>query len=96
MRLYRWLPELERARDSLHAMEADGASGAAAVRRRERGARGAQGAAAAPEVFALSSLDTVRPRGTPRGRKAAQLEAARGEWESFQVVVRAGPRALSG
>lgn len=57
---------------------------------------GAEGAAAAPEVFAVSSLVTVRPRGTPRGRKAAQLEVARGEWESFQVVVRAGPRALSG
>ncbi|HEX2571261.1 MAG TPA: DUF4091 domain-containing protein [Polyangia bacterium] len=57
---------------------------------------GAAGAAAGPEVFALSSLVTVRPWGTPRGGKAAMLEAARGEWESFQVVVRAGPRALPG
>jgi hypothetical protein len=53
-------------------------------------------AAAAPEVYAVSSLVTVRPWGTPRGRRAVELEAARGEWESFQVVVRAGPRALSG
>jgi hypothetical protein len=57
---------------------------------------GIQGAAAAPGVFAVSSLVTVRPWGTPLGRAAVELEAARGEWESFQVVVRAGRRALSG
>jgi hypothetical protein len=49
--------------------------------------------AAGPEVWALSSLETVRPRHTPRGTATARLQAARGEWENFQLVVRPGTAA---
>src|SRR2546429_2351612 len=48
----------------------------------------------AHEVRVLSSLETVRPRDTPGGGREARLEAARGEWESFQVVVHAGGSAV--
>jgi hypothetical protein len=41
-------------------------------------------------VSVVSSLITVRPGAAIEGSSSARLEAARGEWESFQVVVRAG------
>ena len=52
-------------------------------------------AAGAPEVRVLSSLETVRPEGTPGGVGEAKLEAARGEWESFQVVVHTGAAPMA-
>src|SRR5207302_10562099 len=45
-------------------------------------------AAAQPTV--VSSLENVFPRGDLQGASEARVEAAAGEWESFQVVVR-GP-----
>src|SRR5579871_4721766 len=53
--------------------------------------------ARAAEVFVLSSLETVRPRATSiaRATKRAELAAARGEWESFQLLVRAGARPIA-
>ncbi len=49
-----------------------------------------------PRIYALSSLATVRPRDTPVGGagRAIELEAARGEWESAQILVRAGARPV--
>ena len=38
----------------------------------------------------------VFPSSVPAGEPEAQLEAARGEWEPFQVVVHAGGGALDG
>jgi hypothetical protein len=54
-------------------------------------------AAAAPglEVRAASPLEQVFPHAWPAGTPGATLEAARGEWEPFQIVVRADAHALT-
>jgi hypothetical protein len=49
-----------------------------------------------PQVSAVSSLEDVFPDGPATGAPRAELEAARGEWESFQIVVRAGSQSLHG
>ena len=51
----------------------------------------------AATVRVLSSLETVRPRATPieGATRSASLSAARGEWESFQVLVRAGAGGIT-
>src|SRR5262245_22688973 len=49
-------------------------------------------------VRVLSSLETVRPRATPlpeNAARSASLSAARGEWESFQVLVHAGAGGIT-
>src|SRR5579883_2351202 len=51
-------------------------------------------AGAGPDVRVLSSLETVRRSHTPGGAREARIEAARGEAESFQVVVHAGAAAI--
>jgi hypothetical protein len=48
------------------------------------------GCFSAPSVGVVSSLENVFPTTAAKGSPSAQLEAARGEWESFQIVVRAG------
>lgn len=50
----------------------------------------------AQRVEVVSPLVQVSPTGAPRGEKLARLEAARGEWEPFQIVVSAGAQALHG
>jgi hypothetical protein len=50
----------------------------------------------AERVEVVSPLVQVFPTDPPRGEKSARLEAARGEWEPFQIVVRAGERPLRG
>jgi hypothetical protein len=47
-------------------------------------------AALAQRVEVVSALEQVMPSAAPRGEKSARLEAARGEWEPFQIVV-SGP-----
>ena len=47
-------------------------------------------------VVVVGSLVTVRPRTHPAGTASASLFAARNEFESFQVVVRAGGSPLAG
>jgi hypothetical protein len=47
------------------------------------------GASAAPTVWVVPSLARVGPHDAPGHRLNAQLFAARGEYESFQVIVRA-------
>ncbi len=47
-------------------------------------------AMAAPEAWVVGSLERVRPDGTPGSATQITLHAARGEYESFQIVVR-GP-----
>lgn len=42
------------------------------------------------EIEAVSALAQVFPSGAPRGAHVARLEAARGEWEPFQIVVKNG------
>jgi hypothetical protein len=41
----------------------------------------------AQRVEVVSALEQVFPTAAPRGASSAQLEAARGEWEPFQIVV---------
>jgi hypothetical protein len=45
-------------------------------------------------VEAVSALAQVFPADAPKGAPVAQLEAARGEWEAFQIVVRGPARAV--
>src|SRR3954454_14772139 len=52
------------------------------------GRRGAAG------VVVVGSVVTIRPTDHPPGQPAAELTAARNEFESFQVVVSAGSSAL--
>ncbi|HUS68263.1 MAG TPA: glycoside hydrolase domain-containing protein [Kofleriaceae bacterium] len=54
----------------------------------------ASGRAEGPHVGVLSSLAQVFPAGAPRGDAVARLEAARGEWEAFQIAVTAGKTPL--
>ncbi|HZS37100.1 MAG TPA: glycoside hydrolase domain-containing protein [Polyangia bacterium] len=51
------------------------------------GAGGARGAGL--DVSVVSPLEHVFPDGAPPGEPGARVEAARGEWEPFQIVVRA-------
>lgn len=53
-------------------------------------------AAAAPSVGVADSLETVRPEASFSGPPAAAISAAQNEFESFQVVVAAGPEAVEG
>jgi hypothetical protein len=50
------------------------------------------------QVEAVSALVQVFPTKAPRGETTARIEAARGEWEAFQLVVqdRPGRRGLRG
>lgn len=48
---------------------------------------------AAPVVWTASSLERVGEHDAPRGLTPAAIAAARGEYESFQVVVRPSPGA---
>jgi len=50
--------------------------------------------AAPPTVFVLDSLTRVRPKDAPGPLKEARIKAARNEYESFQIVVRAGEGGL--
>src|SRR5256885_15995861 len=50
--------------------------------------------AVAQRVEVVSALEQVFPTDAPRGEKAARLEAARGEWEPFQIVVTGPLRAV--
>lgn len=47
-------------------------------------------------VVVVGSLVTVKPADAPAGAASASLTAARNEFESFQVVVRAGASTLTG
>jgi hypothetical protein len=47
-----------------------------------------------PRVEVLSPLEQVFPERAPAGTTTARLEAARGEWEPFQVAVVAGDAPL--
>jgi hypothetical protein len=48
------------------------------------------GTPARAQVEVVSPLEQVFPTRAPKGERMARLEAARGEWEPFQIVVR-GP-----
>src|SRR4051812_43837611 len=47
-------------------------------------------------VRVVSPLVQVFPTSVPPGEPAARLDAARGEWEPFQIVVHASAGALRG
>src|SRR5258706_7813957 len=47
-------------------------------------------------IGAVSALEQVFPESRPRLDAVARVEAARGEWEPFQIVVRAGSAPLAG
>ena len=49
---------------------------------------------APPTVFVVDSLSRVRPKDAPKPLKEARIQAARNEYESFQIVVRAGEGGL--
>src|SRR5215470_3379913 len=51
--------------------------------------------AAVPRVDVVSALAQVFPTHAPEGSPTARIEAARGEWEPFQIVVRGPARAVS-
>jgi hypothetical protein len=51
-------------------------------------------AQAAPAVRVVSPMVQVFPSSVPAGEPAAKLEAARGEWEPFQIVVHADDAGL--
>lgn len=53
-------------------------------------------AAPAASVTVVGSATTVRPQDAPAGSASAGLVAARNEFESFQVVVRAGASSVTG
>jgi hypothetical protein len=50
--------------------------------------------AAPPAVFVVDALTRVRPKDAPGPAKEAKIKAARNEYESFQIVVRAGEGGL--
>jgi len=52
-------------------------------------------AVAAPTVWVVPSLERVSPDAALGGAAEIHLDAARGEYESFQIIVRASPAALS-
>jgi Domain of unknown function (DUF4091) len=56
----------------------------------------ATGRGAEARVEVLSPLEQVFPERAPAGAAAARLEAARGEWEPFQMAVVAGNSPLEG
>lgn len=57
---------------------------------------GGQAGAAPVTVFVVGSLIRIRPRDPARPGSEARIKAARNESEAFQIIVRAGEKALKG